>query len=482
MYVMLSKNSFIRSYDEYGYIINQMTDLDRLYNKSGKLFLDQISRMPKSAEEIVDNLYKIFIGTDRKQIEIDFIEFITDLESEHYVIIGEDEETIASKDIAFSYDFEGVKTTRNIFLGHNDSYPSPKMFFFENINKKNYYLIHIYLELTRKCNERCVHCYIPDKDKNHGLDMTLEDAKSYISQASEINTLSITLTGGEPFLNKHITDILFFAREKDMMISILSNITPITEEYIKTLKDVNVSRIQVSLYSLNPEIHDLITKSPGSFNKTFRTINRLLEEDIPVQISCPIMKHNYKDSQDVLKWAYKHHVKAYTDINLNAKYDGNKENLCHAPTNEMIREFLKDTLKNDKDWKEEIENNYSRGVYSNRNLHENICGAGIDTLYISADGRILPCVSWESYPVGNLKEQTLKEIWEQSSQLTKLRNLKINDYPDYFNSEYKEFISLCPARFASHSNGDFLKIPEATIEQAKLKKEIVDNYIENSKN
>ena len=46
MFVMLSKNSFVRSYGDYGHIINQITNLDRLYNKSGKIFLEQITRKP----------------------------------------------------------------------------------------------------------------------------------------------------------------------------------------------------------------------------------------------------------------------------------------------------------------------------------------------------------------------------------------------------------------------------------------------------
>lgn len=65
-----------------------------------------------------------------------------------------------------------------------------------------------------------------------------------------------------------------------------------TEEIITTLKEVRLSSLQVSLYSLKPEIHDTITLLSGSFQKTFATMQRFLSENIPFQISCPIMKHN----------------------------------------------------------------------------------------------------------------------------------------------------------------------------------------------
>lgn len=479
MYVMLNKNSFFRSYGEYGYITNQLTNLDRLYNESGKVFLEHITREPKSIEEITDSLYKLFIDVDKNQLKEDLVEFIKDLEADYFVVTYEDKEKIYSKDISFSYDFEGVKTARKIFRDLNDNFTSTEEFFYKNINQKNYSLKHVYLELTRRCNERCVHCYIPNHDKDNGRDMTLEEAKSYIHQASEMNVLSLALTGGEPFLNKHITEILYLARENDMMFSILSNLTLVTEEHIKALKETNPSQIQVSLYSLKPEIHDFITKLPGSFQKTFKTINRFLEENIPVQISCPIMKYNYKNFQDVLDFAYKHRIKANTDIDLSAQYDGNKENLNHAPTNEMIKELIESMLLSDKDWIDDLKNNYAKGIHYKRDLENNVCGAGVDTLYISSSGRVLPCSSWESYPAGDLNKANLKEIWEKSVSLKKLRELKVKDYPDYLNSEYRDFMSLCPARNANHNGGDYLKIPSENIEHARITKNVVDNYLNN---
>jgi MoaA/NifB/PqqE/SkfB family radical SAM enzyme len=477
MFVMLSKNSFVRSYGDYGHIINQLTNLDRLYNKSGKIFLEQITRKPRNVKEIVDSLYGQFKGVEKERIEADLMEFIGELESEYYLVTAEDEKLIAGNDISFSYDFKGVKTAKRIYRDLNDNFSSTESFFYENINKNNYSLKHIYLELTRKCNERCVHCYIPNHDKDRGRNMALNEAKSYISQAAAMNVLSLTLSGGEPFLNKNITEILYIARENDMMFSVLSNLTLVTENHIKVLKETNPSQIQVSLYSLNPETHDLITKLPGSFDKTFKTINRFIEEDIPVQISCPVMKHNYRDFKDVLDWAYKHRIKANTDIDMNARYDGNKQNLENAPTDEMVRKLLEDVLQNDGDWRRDIEANYAKGVRTNRNLDDNACGAGIDTLYISSTGKVLPCSSWESYCVGNLTRESLKELWKNSHSLKKLRDLKVRNYSDFVNSEYSDFMSLCPARFANHNGGDYLKIPRENIEHARITKEIVDNYV-----
>ena len=79
---------------------------------------------------------------------------------------------------------------------------------------------------------------------------------------------STTLSGGEAFLHKDIIEIAEYCREKDLKISILSNLISLKDEQIPRLKAVNLSLIQVSLYSMDPEIHDFITTVKGSFDKT----------------------------------------------------------------------------------------------------------------------------------------------------------------------------------------------------------------------
>lgn len=476
MYVMLSKNAFTRSYGEHGFIINQLTNFDRLYNHSGSVFLQQISRTPRHIEDITETLHTLFTGVDKTTLAKDFVEFVTELAVDGYVLLGEDKATLASQDVSFSYNPKNTNTPNSAFRDITEfSLPARKLSW-EGPNT-THRLNHIFLELTRKCNERCVHCYIPALHKDRGVDMPFEDAKRYISQASEMGVLAVTLTGGEPFLHPAISDILYYARERDLLLFIFSNLTVVTTEQIHTLKDVNVAQIQVSLYSMDPAVHDLITTIPGSWTKTFTTINRMFEEDIPLQISCPATKYNYRHFQDVLKWSSEHGIKARTDISLNAQYDGNRGNLSNAPNGEMIAELLQGMLESDQDWKRDIASNYAKGIHLERAADENVCGAGVELLYIASTGRALPCSSWESLAAGDLKQHPLDEIWRESPQLKLLRDLKVRDYPDYVNSEFREFMTVCPMRFANYNNGDYRSIPEPIIAHARLTKQIVDNYV-----
>lgn len=82
----------------------------------------------------------------------------------------------------------------------------------------------IQFELTSRCNERCIHCYIPNSKKDHGFDMPTAKVKSVLDEFAELGGLHVTLSGGEAFMHKDILDIVRYCREKDLKISILSNL------------------------------------------------------------------------------------------------------------------------------------------------------------------------------------------------------------------------------------------------------------------
>lgn len=86
MLIRQSKNSYIRCTERYGYITNQLTRQDRVYNDSGAIFLKQISRKVTSIEEIVGNLATIYSDVDQKDLQQDFLDFAQDLEAAKFIV------------------------------------------------------------------------------------------------------------------------------------------------------------------------------------------------------------------------------------------------------------------------------------------------------------------------------------------------------------------------------------------------------------
>ena len=111
MLVRQTKNTFIRFIGEKGYITNQMTRHDRNYNETGADFLREISRQPQDVDDIVDRLVKLYgESVSRDELRADFIEFVEDLDRHLFLVCGETEEELNSKDLDFSYSMENPKT------------------------------------------------------------------------------------------------------------------------------------------------------------------------------------------------------------------------------------------------------------------------------------------------------------------------------------------------------------------------------------
>lgn len=85
-------------------------------------------------------------------------------------------------------------------------------------------------------------------------------------------------------------------------------------DILAEMKKNHLLGVQTSLYSMDAKIHDSITQQVGSFEKTKSGILKLLENDIPLQISCPLLKQNVNSYMDVVKWGKKH------DVNVRADY------------------------------------------------------------------------------------------------------------------------------------------------------------------
>lgn len=331
MLIRQCKNTFIRSYFGKGYISNQLTRFDRIYNETGADFLHEISRVPQSVDSIIERLQVLYgDSVTHEALKSEFLSFVEELVQTKFLVTGETTEELDKKDLDFSYDMDNPKTMVNDFTQHSKNVldeNTQNMMLEATLRQPR--LNGIQFELTSRCNERCIHCYIPNAKKNSGGDMPLEKVKSIIDEFANNGGLQVTLSGGEVFLHKDIIPIIKYCREKDMMITILSNLVALRDYQIPFLKEYNVSTVQVSLYSMDASVHDLITTVKGSFDKTKAAIEKLVEADVPIVISCPMMKANYKGYKEVLKYAQSIRCKVNVDVIMMAQADLDTNNLAN---------------------------------------------------------------------------------------------------------------------------------------------------------
>ena len=482
MLIRQSNNTFIRTTDRYGYITNQLTRYDRTYNSTGAAFFRQISREPTEIDVIVNRLLEEYEGVSFEELKADFMEFAVDLEKAMFVVVGESVEELNEKDVSFTYAIDNPKTLAVDFSQqtHQGQLENTQDFFLEEV--QGCPLIScLQFELSSRCNERCIHCYIPNEKKNTGFDMPLSKVKNILDEFAAMGGIHVTLSGGEAFLHKDLLEICWYCRQKDLKITILSNLISLRDEQIPVLKEINLSLIQTSLYSMDESIHDLITTVKGSFRKTKSAIEKLVAADIPVQISCPVMKVNREGYKDVLEYTKSLKIKAQSDFIMMAQSDFNTNNLANRISLEETEELLRDIIEHDINYKKEIQEKPPVSDFialdRKRYLKQPVCGVGYDNCCITANGDVYPCAGWQDYVLGNVYKQTLKEIWEKSEKVKELRKITQASFPQCIECDARDYCARCLVRNYNESGGDMFAINKHFCDVAKLNKRLVKEYI-----
>jgi len=464
-------DTFIRCYDDVGYIVNKSDFNDRVLDSVGSVFLSALSRKGQSLDDLSAKIAPSFIDVTPEILKKDIEEFYAMLEEDGFIISGKNETDLDIKDIQFSYSALEPKTVKKDFSPVIRRAVKSTQDFLEEHFKDKQHLTSLQIELTSRCNEHCVHCYIPHENKINDIEPSL--FYDVLEQCRDMGLIDITLSGGEPMLHPRFCDFLRKAKEYDFSLNILSNLTLLNDEIIAEMKANRLSSVQVSLYSMKPEIHDSITLIIGSFEKTKNAILKLIENDIPLQISCPTMKQNRDCYIDVMNWAHEHKCRVVSDYIMMARYNNTTDNLDNRLSLDDVEKVINDIISNDTEYQEEILNINLDNVEKKDISNDIVCGVCINSICMVANGNLYPCAGWQNYNVGNIKEQSLKEIWESSPKVLYLRSLRKKDFPQCLKCPDKSFCAMCMVRNANEDpNGNFLKINKHFCNVASLNRKI----------
>lgn len=150
----------------------------------------------------------------------------------------------------------------------------------------------MWLELTERCNEKCLHCYASSGNSSKKEELSVMRWEQILQEGAGLGCRQVQFIGGEPLLVKGVFDLARTAKDLDYeFIEIFTNGTLLTKEKIKRIKDLGIN-VAISLYSVVPEVHDLITKTPGSFKKTFAALEMLKEAQVPTRVGIIAMRQN----------------------------------------------------------------------------------------------------------------------------------------------------------------------------------------------
>lgn len=269
--------------------------------------------------------------------------------------------------------------------------------------KEDTTLFGIMFVLLSKCNHNCVHCYIPGHDCG-GLSTGI--IKRTIDQARNLGALNVTFTGGEILLREDLMELIQYARSKYMRVFLLSNAYALDEQYVRQLAGLFISEYSTTVYSMNPTVHDHITRVSGSLHRTLQSISLLKKYNIDVTVKTPLMEYNKFAYREVEEYARTNGFNFRTSPSIFSKTDGETSphsyEIC-SDLNTVVRET-------------DLINARYRGEIISQNNGGIPCIAGHSNICVNYDGNVWPCNTLP-LTVGNIHSQSLEEIWNHSDAL-----------------------------------------------------------------
>jgi len=323
--------------------------------------------------------------------------------------------------------------------------------------------LSVHFDLTYRCNERCVHCYLDHDD--HG-ELTTAECVKVLDDLACSGALFLTFSGGEIFLRPDLYEILAAARRLHFDISLKTNALLVTPERAARLREFGVRRVQISVYSDIPAVHDAITKVPGSLQRTLAAIPVLLEHGLQVKLACPLMQENLMAYRGVMALAERLGIPYVLDLTITPMMDGSGGPLAHRASVSSLLPVLQDPLLHAckpqpgapaasvvNDSPPAFGSAVSSGIESL--AYEDLpCSAGHNSCYISPYGDVFPCVQLPQ-AAGNLRREKFDEIWYHAPQLERLRAIRESQLPICSRCEIRGYCERCPG-LALMEGGDLL--------------------------
>ena len=309
----------------------------------------------------------------------------------------------------------------------------------------------VYLELTRACNLKCIHCLnnsgIKQKDE-----LTKEDLLKLIKNFSSHGVQEIRFTGGEPLLFNGIYDLIRFATEEGICTSLGTNGTLVTKEVAKKLKESGLKKVVVSIDG-NKKIHDKI-RGKKNYQKAMNGLKYLQKNGINVRVNSVIMKSNM---EDVIKLAKKMSRKKITIFIRRFISSGRGKHLENNMLNKKDYDYVRNKLQKELTKKTYVNGHYLRndeGVNSRIKLPFEIrgCKAGQRAITILPNGDVNLCgfLAAQDFPkVGNIKEiDDFLNFWITINKNDYLLNLRNN--LDKYNKLLNVQETYCLAYIANY--------------------------------
>ncbi len=329
-------------------------------------------------------------------------------------------------------------------------------------------------EITRRCNLKCVHCRSSSEAEAKGHpDFSFEEAKRVLEDIASYAKPVVVLSGGEPLVREDVFDIARHGTDLGLRMCLATNGVLVTEEVCEKIKESGIKIVSLSLDGSTREVHDDFRNQDGAFDGAICAAKLFRKHGIEFIINSSFTRRNQEEIPRVYRLARELGATAWYMFMIVPTGRG-EDIMGELISKEEYEEILDWHYRMEKDEEDMLVRPTCAPHYYRVRLqrakeegdkvrHRTLkfstggakgCLAGQLICLIDVDGNVLPC-SYFPKPAGNVREQSFKDIWENSPLFKDMRDFK--SYKGRCGScEYVQVCGGCRARaYAMH--GDYMQ-------------------------
>ncbi len=302
------------------------------------------------------------------------------------------------------------------------------------------------IELTRRCNNRCRHCYnnLPANDsKALASELSADEIKRVLSETAEAGCVWLLLTGGEILLRPDFLDLYNYARRSGLLVTLFTNGTLITPRLADALAQSRPFSIEITLYGCTAETYERVTGVPGSFRRCMEGVRLLMDHALPLKLKSTLCALNVHEIWDIKRFAEQDLGLPFRfDALLNARCDGSLRPLdVRLSPEEVVALDLADAERM-RALQELARRPQVAAPVPTDTLPLYVCGGGATSFAIDPYGRLRACAlsAGDGY---DLRAGSFQAGWDP--YLSQVRKLKTGSDTKCTRCTLRSLCGMCPA-------------------------------------
>ncbi|MDH4284443.1 MAG: radical SAM protein, partial [Gallionellaceae bacterium] len=162
------------------------------------------------------------------------------------------------------------------------------------------------VNLTKRCNLACAHCYMDAETLKHGGhdELTTAEVRNLLTEIAGRSTETmVVLTGGEPLMRPDLEELLQHGSGLGLSMVVGTNGVALTDRRVQSLKAAGAMGAGISVDSLDPQKHDDFRGLPGAWEKTLNGIEACKRHGLPFQIHFSVTESNADEVPGMIDFA-----------------------------------------------------------------------------------------------------------------------------------------------------------------------------------